>query len=93
MFCPKCNAVLVQDEGELKCLSGEMALSKNMECALTERYGGHATQKQMEVSTGAKLAWYCPGCGIPLDSNLVCPYCEISLSDLQRALVELHPHC
>jgi Zn-finger nucleic acid-binding protein len=93
MFCPKCNAVLVQHADELKCVPGDMALSKNLEQALTERYKSHAPLKQFDSATGPMRAWYCPGCGVSLDDELVCPHCQISLSDLQQTLVELHPHC
>lgn len=92
MFCPKCNAILIQHDGELACQSGGMALSKGLERALTERYGGHVPHKQIEASSGARFTWYCPGCGVSLGGDLVCPQCHTSLRDLQRALVELHPH-
>lgn len=92
MFCPKCDALLVRHNGELKCLSGNMPLSRNLERVLTERYGSHLPSEQVEESSREKSDWYCPGCGVSLDVNLVCPGCRLSLKDLRRTLVELHPH-
>ena len=36
MFCPKCGDELVKVGTELTCVRGQMGLSQNMECRLTE---------------------------------------------------------
>jgi hypothetical protein len=41
MFCPKCAANLVQQDGELKCSASKMGFSRSMERVLSHRYGKH----------------------------------------------------
>ena len=92
MFCPKCAAELVRRHGELMCIVGEMGLSKYVERVLTERYNTHTPSLQRSETITEPHPWYCPGCGVILCRDLVCPECHLSLRDLQHQLVELHPH-
>jgi hypothetical protein len=36
--------------------------------------------------------YYCPGCGVILSEDMVCPECGVSIRDLLFQLVELFPH-
>jgi len=92
MFCPKCAAELVRRDGELACVVAEMGLSRQVEGLLTQRYGGHIRSPRRGEVTAEPYPWYCPGCGVLLDRDMVCPECHVSLRDLQHDLVELHPH-
>lgn len=93
MFCPKCGSELVYQDGELTCITGDMGLSRYMEQTLTERYIRHTpAEHRVNAASTNHDPWYCPGCGIPPAQDLVCPSCHVSLADLQRHLVELHPH-
>lgn len=92
MFCPKCGSELVYQDGELTCIAGDMRLSRYMEQTITERYGRHKPPGHPAEASTDRDPWYCPGCGIPLGQDLVCPSCHVSLADLQHHLVELHPH-
>jgi rubrerythrin len=92
MFCPKCAAELVRQDGELKCLAGDMALSRHVERLFLDRYENHmASPHKGAQSIGSDL-WYCPGCGVLLNSELLCPQCHLSLRDVQHQLNEGHPH-
>jgi rubrerythrin len=92
MFCPKCAAELVRRDGELTCIAGEMGLSQHVERVLAERYTGHIPSARRGETTAEPCPWYCPGCGVLLDRDLLCPECHVSLRDLQHQLIELHPH-
>jgi uncharacterized Zn finger protein (UPF0148 family) len=92
MFCPKCAANLVQQDGELKCSASKMGFSRGMERALSDRYGSHIPSANRGIPSSAPQRWYCPGCGVVLDSEMRCPSCHLSLQDLRYQLVEMHPH-
>ena len=92
MFCPKCAAILVCQGDELTCIAGDMGLSRNVENILIERYGSHTPSPTKNKEEPGRFPWFCPGCGVLLNSEMVCPECHISLKDLQFQLVEIHPH-
>jgi hypothetical protein len=92
MFCPKCAAVLDLRSGTLTCVLGDMPLSQRLHNLLTQRYASGVPSPRKGVTSIEKDRWYCPGCGVMLNENLVCPECYRSIKDLQHELVELHPH-
>jgi Zn-finger nucleic acid-binding protein len=92
MFCPKCSAELVRRGSELTCVAGEMGLSQNVERILTERYSKHTASARRGEPTTEQYPWFCPGCGVLLGRDMLCPECHVSLRDLQHQLVEFHPH-
>jgi hypothetical protein len=92
MFCPKCATELVRRGNELTCAAGEMSLSQNVERILTERYSKHTPSSRRAEPTTEQYPWFCPGCGILLGRDKVCPECQVSLLDLQHQLIEFHPH-
>ena len=92
MFCPKCAAQLTRHNGELTCAAGNMGLSRLVEQVLVDRYSRHVPSTDRAMRTANTRPWFCPGCGVMLDANMVCPHCQVSLKDLQFQLVELHPH-
>jgi hypothetical protein len=65
MFCPKCGEVMIVNDGEVTCVSGDMQLSASMRDGLTEvfvdrrRRGRHCT-----LNSGGQ--WFCSGCGAPM---------------------------
>lgn len=69
-----------------------MELSRNLERLLTERYGSHTPALDRDASSKAPRPQYCPGCGLQLEAEVVCPERRLSLRDLQSQLVEMHPH-
>src|ERR1700733_7620074 len=92
MFCPKCAAELVLRDGKLTCLRGEMSLSERVAGVLHDRYGNHVPSPRHGVVSITRNPYYCPGCGIPLDDQMQCSECQLSLKDLSFDLTELHPH-
>jgi hypothetical protein len=92
MFCPKCAAELVLHHGEMACLRGKMPLSARVAAVLQERFGNHVPSPRHSVVTPIAGAFYCPGCGIPLNDQMHCPECQLSIADLRFDLTELHPH-
>jgi hypothetical protein len=92
MFCPKCAANLVEEDGELKCPTGKMGFSRVIGRALLDRYGDHVPSANRGIASITPHPWYCPGCGVILDSERRCPSCRLSLQDLIYQLVEMHPH-
>jgi len=92
MYCPKCAAELHFHGGELTCLRGQMSLSKEMERVLVDRYRPHVASVSRKLTRAELDGWYCPGCGVLLDAQMICPGCGRSLADLKHALVEFHPH-
>jgi len=94
MFCPKCGEVMIVNDGEVTCVSGDMQLSASMRDGLTEvfvdrrRRGRHRT-----LNSGGQ--WFCPGCGAPMKidgEHGQCETCGECLDEFVHALVELHPH-
>jgi uncharacterized Zn finger protein (UPF0148 family) len=96
MFCPKCGDTLIRQDGDLTCIQGQMSLSCTVEKVLTERFAADALPQAPEPLFQAQLhsglAWFCPGCGAPLNTYLECGSCNNHLRDLVGRLVELHPH-
>ena len=92
MFCPKCAAELLLQDGELTCPRGQMGISEHLRSILMDRYGKHRPSPKHGVVAIEPNAFYCPGCGVPLDAKMLCPECHLSLKDLGFPLVELHPH-
>jgi|GEM_PF-6418990 len=80
---------MIEVNGHLTCLRGEMGLSQVMRAVLEKRF---PQQVRPEVETDFKLGWYCPGCGIPLDSQHECSHCGKSIKGIMYPLVEFHPH-
>src|ERR1700692_142075 len=92
MFCPRCAAGLVRGDGELKCSASNIGFSRVVERALEDRYGKHIPSANRGVTSIVPNHWYCPGCGVVLDSEMRCPSCDLSLQDLKFQLIEMHPH-
>lgn len=91
IFCPKCGKRMCFSEmNEIFCLHGDMIFSKNLEKEIKKRCKFDSYQEYISDTTGAK--WYCPCCSKPLNDNLYCDSCNISIQDLMHQLVELHPH-
>jgi predicted RNA-binding Zn-ribbon protein involved in translation (DUF1610 family) len=92
MYCPHCGREMSLLDGSFTCAAGEMTLSSHLRDILSERFS-RQKPRPFGVEVGRRLArWFCPGCGIPLASELSCPSCGHNLRDLLVALVELHPH-
>ena len=76
------------------CASGQMHLSRSLHDALSEvfvAHARHANAHALEWGSG----WFCPGCGVPMNSDtehVRCPKCGELLDEFLRELVELHPH-
>jgi hypothetical protein len=51
MFCPKCVANLVQQDGELKCSASEMGFSRVIGRALLDRYGDHVPSANRGIAS------------------------------------------
>jgi rubrerythrin len=77
MFCPKCAADLVEQDRELTCSASKMGFSRAIGHALLDRYGGHVPSANLGVASITLHAWYCPGCGVILDSEMRCPSCRL----------------
>lgn len=96
MFCPKCNDELIRVNKELTCLKGNMGLSQNLECELTECFIlKNRKPKEVKLSFLVGGEWFCPGCGISMeekDGFIRCPKCSLSLNEFIYVLVEVHPH-
>ena len=92
MFCPKCATELTRRDDEWLCVPGKMSLSRDVARRLTERYASHEPSAMRGSTPFATNPWYCPGCGVALDADLLCPRCHLSLKDLQYPLIEFHPH-
>jgi len=69
-----------------------MPLSQHLHDLLTQRYGSGIPSPRQGVRSIERDRWCCPGCGVRLNEDLLCPECCRSLKDLQYELVELHPH-
>jgi hypothetical protein len=97
MFCPKCGDELVEVEGELTCVRGNMKLSQNLAARLTECYvDGVSTPREQTFSFGIGGEWFCPGCGTQAREKprgvIRCAECERSLNEFLHDLTEKHPH-
>jgi hypothetical protein len=51
MFCPKCAANLVEEDGELKCPTGKMGFSRVIGRALLDRYGDHVPSANRGIAS------------------------------------------
>src|SRR5262245_2398564 len=93
MYCPKCGAVLEEDpRGWLRCSSGQLEFSIDVSRKLRAQYG-EARSTRVNTPRLARGPHFCPGCGIPIQSNIdVCSACGVSLRPFKWALIELHPH-
>ena len=69
-----------------------MGLSRNLERLLTGRYGSHTPSLNRDASSKEPRPQYCPGCGLQLEAELICPERRLWLRDLQSELVEMQPH-
>jgi len=79
-------------DGVFACVAGDMPFSRRMHAVLSERFPVHRPRPP-GVEVGRLLTrWFCPGCGIPLDRELRCSACRLSILDQMFALVERHPH-
>lgn len=96
MFCPKCGDTLEDVNGELTCVRGEMGLSRDMACRLSERYVTCTPAPQdSRAAFRSGRGWYCPGCGVRAEENegvVRCPRCKLPMNEFLFLLTELHPH-
>jgi hypothetical protein len=92
MYCPYCGREMELIDGVFTCVVGDMPFSGHMHTTMSERFPTHKN-RPADAEFGRRLTrWFCPGCGVPLDSNMACPKCRGSIRDQLFRLVELHPH-
>ncbi len=97
MYCPKCGELLVDVEGELTCLAGEMGLARLMAEELYDCFVA-GTRQPVERAFHFRWGgnWFCPGCGVkmiePEQGAVICPQCHKNISTYLHQLIELHPH-
>ena len=92
MYCPYCSSTLSDaSDGQMRCSSTGSLFSARVSATLRARYG-HAdvvTKQPEPVQTGE---WFCPGCGVKMDSA-GCSSCGQSFElALLRQIIELNPH-
>ncbi len=96
MYCPICGEAFISQDGTLFCKRGDMPLSQAMLQQLQHQYSTSATEQSplpaFSEQIHASLRWYCPGCGIRLNRELVCPQCGRHMRKHVWRLIELHPH-
>jgi hypothetical protein len=91
MYCPRCGREMSTIDGTFTCIAGRMPFSPRMNEAMSQRFPV-ARGGETATEIGARIArWYCPGCGVPLNSEMACPKCHKSIRDKLVELVELHP--
>jgi len=96
MYCPICGDSFISQDGTLYCKRGDMPLSQGMLRQLQHQYSTPATEQSplpaFAEQIHASLRWYCPGCGIRLNRERVCPQCRRHMRKHVRRFIELHPH-
>ena len=90
LFCFRCGDALLDLNGTLTCVRGDMPLSVRLAAKLKERYVGRATTGS-EPAFRVGDVWYCPGCGSG-PGGPSCLACGTSTGDLLHDMVDLHPH-
>lgn len=78
----------------LKCLSGDMELSRNLHDRLSDVFINHSRRAESKAFRWGGR-WFCPGCGTPMkteDAHVRCETCGEYLDEFIHSLVELHPH-
>lgn len=96
MFCPKCGDSLVEVNGELTCIRGNMVLSVRMRRDLDECFVARSrmpSEEHFDFRWGGN--WFCPGCGAKMeesDGAVTCPECQRNMSTFLKHLIDLHPH-
>lgn len=79
------------DGGTLRCVPGNMPLSRHLADALVTEYAA-AVRDGKPAQRAAVGRWHCPACAVVLDELMSCPDCGRSLKRFHYELLELHPH-
>jgi hypothetical protein len=96
VYCPKCGDRMNTDGNTLRCLRGDMLLSKKLYDGLLDvfiRSARASSENPLGFKVGGK--WFCPKTGAPLveeNGYIKCKECGNSLNEFISPLVELHPH-
>jgi hypothetical protein len=93
MYCPKCGAILEEDQrGWLRCSSGQLDFSIDVSRKLRATYGV-TVDSAVTTPDFSGRSWFCPACRTPIAKAAnTCSACGISLGPIKFALIELHPH-
>jgi hypothetical protein len=93
MHCPYCNAALDTSGAEFRCVASGALFSRHLSAAFLERYA--TTTSIGDASTGVTVRtshFFCPGCGVLMQSD-ACSSCHRAFDrSLLRELIELNPH-
>ena len=97
MFCPKCGDTLVEKNGVLTCVRGNMPLSPKLNRDFHDCFATNTRQpRESHWKNRIGGAWYCPGCGVRTTEEepgvVRCPSCKRNLGEFLLHLIELHPH-
>jgi hypothetical protein len=97
MFCPKCGTALVEQEGRLRCVPGEMGISQKMHEQLERISESPPSVPAVTPTVNLGDEWFCPADGFRMNtvasSYPTCPSCSRVLPGaVIHQLVELHPH-
>jgi hypothetical protein len=92
MYCPKCGLPMEKVQGLWRCTSGGLDFSQHLGEQLEARFAGDSKPGRVNSGGLEVRRWYCPACGVPLDSECDCPECRKSIRDLTFELIERHPH-
>lgn len=98
MFCPKCGDTMVERNGVLTCVRGDMPLSPKLNQDLHDCFVANTRQPIEKQHYNYRIGgtWYCPGCGVLTTEDetgaIRCPRCKRNLREFMHHLIELHPH-
>ena len=95
MFCFRCGAPLELVDDELRCIKGEMGLSKKLQELLEAEITKSTSKPNSNWSSNSKFR--CPLCATPLSSDghrsLQCSECGLLLTpQITHQMVERHSH-
>lgn len=91
MYCPKCGHEMIDVEGKLTCIEGNMTLSTVCQNRLLELFPEQNT-RPYQVELGVEfMRRFCPSCGVPV-KDYSCTECGKSILPLRYMLVEYHLH-
>ena len=95
--CPFCGSDLIlQANGESRCVSSGALLSISITTLLRERFANRTTALDVPPLTyRTDGRWFCPACGVSMLSSgdrIVCEVCGQPLHDLIWELTDLNPH-